>query len=233
MSGTGQPKYARVAAAIRDQVADGTLRPGQPAPSAAALARATGFSTLTCRRALRVLVADGVLVPGASASARPRVAGQQGAAGHDEADAARALSAALAARRHAAGLTQPGLALITGVSVTTIGHAETGRLWQSRKFWERADTALDAAGGLLCLHDVFRAAGAEQRKNKEQAGQERVRLPLPARPAPSGRPGQRTVVTPSYITIVWGDGTMTTVRPPEGGPGSTAENSHGYTADLR
>ena len=47
------PKYARVAAAIRRQIADGTLRPGQPAPSGAELSRVTGFSTLTCRKALR------------------------------------------------------------------------------------------------------------------------------------------------------------------------------------
>jgi GntR family transcriptional regulator/MocR family aminotransferase len=69
------PKYARVAAAVRGQVADGTLRPGQPAPSGAALSRLTGYSTLTCRRALRVLIADGVLIPGPSRNARPRVAG--------------------------------------------------------------------------------------------------------------------------------------------------------------
>jgi DNA-binding transcriptional regulator YhcF (GntR family) len=216
MSGTGQPKYVRVATAIRGQIDDGTLRPGQPAPSGAALARATGFSTLTCRRALRALIADGVLVPGASASARPRVAGPQGQAGRDQAEAARALSAALAGRRRAAGLTQPDLAVVTGVSVTTIGHAETGRLWQSRKFWERADAALGAAGGLLVLHDAFRAAGAEQRGDPEQ--EERVRLPLPARPAPSGGAGLRTVLAPSYVTIVWCDGTMTTVHPPEGSP---------------
>src|SRR5271168_5143281 len=85
--GKGPPKYARVAAAVRGQIADGTLRPGQPAPSGAALSRATGYSTLTCRRALRVLIADGVLVPGASASARPRVAGQKDQGAQDQADA--------------------------------------------------------------------------------------------------------------------------------------------------
>ena len=31
--GKGLPKWARVAAAVRGQIADGTLRPGQPAPS--------------------------------------------------------------------------------------------------------------------------------------------------------------------------------------------------------
>src|SRR5215475_11093240 len=105
------PKYARVAAAVRGQIADGTLRPGQPAPSGAALSRVTGYSTLTCRRALRVLVADGVLIPGPSRNARPRVAGGTAPrAERDLAAAGRALSAGLAARRRAVGLTQPGLA---------------------------------------------------------------------------------------------------------------------------
>src|SRR6185312_13523566 len=57
------PKYARVAVAVRSQIADGTLRPGEPAPSGAALSRATGYSTLTCRKALRQLIADGLLTP--------------------------------------------------------------------------------------------------------------------------------------------------------------------------
>jgi transcriptional regulator with XRE-family HTH domain len=48
------------------------------------------------------------------------------------ASAARALSSSLASCRRAAGLTQPQLAAVTGMSVTSIGHAETGRLWQSR-----------------------------------------------------------------------------------------------------
>ena len=155
------PKYLRVAAAIRRQIADGTLRPGQPAPSGAELGRAFGFSTLTCRKALRALTADGLLVPGPSRNARPRVADPHAPAlERDLADAARALSAGLAARRHATGLTQAELAELAGVSVTTVGHAETGRTWQSRRFWERADTALRAAGGLLRLHDAFRAASS-------------------------------------------------------------------------
>src|SRR5262252_7504967 len=109
--GRGLPKWARVAAAVRAQIADGTLRPGQPAPSGAALSRATGYATLTCRRALRALVAEGVLVTGPSRNARPRVAGgAQPRVERDLATAARALSAGLAARRRAAGLTQPGLA---------------------------------------------------------------------------------------------------------------------------
>jgi hypothetical protein len=33
-------------------------------------------------------------------------------------------------------------------------HAETGRLWQSREFWEKADAALAADGELARLHDA-------------------------------------------------------------------------------
>ena len=39
-------------------------------------------------------------------------------------------------------LTQPQLAIRIGVSVTTVTHAETGRLWQAREFWKQADRAL-------------------------------------------------------------------------------------------
>ena len=151
--GPALPKYLRVAAVIRRQIADGALRPGQPAPSGAELSRAFGFSTLTCRKALRALIAEGLLVPGPSNNARPRVADPRAPdLERDLAAAARALSAGLAARRHAAGLTQAELAAQAGVSVTTVGHAETGRTWQSRRFWERADSALRAAGDLLRLH---------------------------------------------------------------------------------
>lgn len=151
------PKYAQVAATIRAQIADGVLMPGEPAPSGAALSRVTGYSVLTCRRALHILINDGVLVPGTSPGARPRVPaatpGEQTLA-----STARALSAALAARRRAAELTQPQLAAIVGMSLTTIGHAETGRVWQSRRFWELADKELNAGRELLALHDAYRAA---------------------------------------------------------------------------
>jgi DNA-binding transcriptional regulator YhcF (GntR family) len=261
------PKYARVAAAIRQQIADGALRPGQPAPSGAELGRATGFSTLTCRRALRTLIADGILVPGPSPNARPRVADPRARGDErDLADATRALSAGLADARRAAGLTQVELAALAGVSVTTVGHAETGRTWQSRRFWEGADTALCASGALLRLHDAYRAAGAarqEQRSNADSA-ERTVALPRPAAAPPAvadppaatdpSAPGGPPAVTdpptpdglramdglpavtdpaavtdppavtdalgvpaqaaPSRIMIVWTDGTVTTVHPP-------------------
>jgi hypothetical protein len=263
--GKGLPKYARVAAAIRRQVADGTLRPGQPAPSGAALSRVTGYSTLTCRRALRLLIADGVLSPGPSRNARPRVAGPpQPPAERDLAAAARSLATGLAARRRANGLTQPELAGRAGVSVTTVGHAETGRLWQSREFWERADAVLGAGGGLLRLHDAYREAGASSAAETPAAsgtavsprtagaaatgqagppgaplppGQALARVPAawgqgqgeqrwpgdiqgangipvasPGAPCP---PAAQEQAAPACVMIVWGDGTVTTVRQPE------------------
>jgi DNA-binding XRE family transcriptional regulator len=151
------PKYLQVAASVRAQIADGTLKPGSPAPSGAVLARATGYSALTCRKALALLIREGTLRPGPSPNARPRVAGPD-PAGPDRAARAAALSGALAARRRAAGLTQLDLAALAGCSVTSIGHAETGRLWQSRRFWETADKALNGGGHLLALHDAYRAA---------------------------------------------------------------------------
>jgi len=223
------PKYARVADAVRAQIADGTLRPGQPAPSGAALSRVTGFSTLTCRKALRVLIADGALVPGPSRNARPRVAGPpQPPVERDLAATGRALAAGLASRRRANGLTQPELARRVGVSVTTVGHAETGRLWQSRKFWERADGILGANGGLVGLHDAYRTAAAsgaaeaadgrvpEPREQWDagargaSAAEARYRTDAQAPPGPPG-PGPSV---PACVMIMWSDGTVTTVHPP-------------------
>ena len=232
--GDGLPKYARVAAAVRGQIAAGALLPGQPAPSGAALSRLTGFSTLTCRRALRVLIADGLLTPGPSRNARPRVAGAaQQPAERDLAAAKRALSAGLAARRRALGLTQPELAALTGVSVTLVGHAETGRLWQSRRFWERADAILDAAGALITLHDTYRqavaAAGRTAGDGADNQPSERVELTRQPAAAPSG------LITPTCVMIVWGDGSVTTVHPPKvpAWEGTPVADPHGGASGLR
>jgi transcriptional regulator with XRE-family HTH domain len=158
------PRHVQAAAIIRARIADGTLQPGKPAPSGAALARTAGCATLTARKALRALIEDGTLTPGPSPNARPRVPGPgPGSQTPDKQGLARArreLSAALAARRRAAGHTQHELAALAGCSVTSIGHAETGRLWQSRRFWEQADNALHAGGELLRRHDGYRAAAA-------------------------------------------------------------------------
>jgi transcriptional regulator with XRE-family HTH domain len=154
-------KYVRAAGLIRARIADGTLRPGEPAPSGAALARVTGYAAPTCRHALRTLIEDGTLAPGPSANARPRVPVPASSSARQAlSEAARALSSGLASRRRAAGLTQPALAALLGLSVTAVGHAETGRLWQSRDFWESADKVLAADGELLSLHDAWQAASA-------------------------------------------------------------------------
>ena len=153
-------KREEVAALVRAMIADGTLLPGAPAPSGAELARKTGYHVTTCRAALAALLADGVLVRGVSRDARLRV--PAGSAGRG---VRVPLSAALGARRRAAGLTQPELAGQLGVSLTTVGHAETGRLWQRRRFWECADGrrtagAARAAGAVAC-----RALAGEYRRH--------------------------------------------------------------------
>jgi DNA-binding transcriptional regulator YhcF (GntR family)/transcriptional regulator with XRE-family HTH domain len=232
VDGKRLPKYARVAAAVRGQIAEGTLRPGEPAPSGAALSRLTGYSTLTCRKALRVLVEDGVLTPGPSRNARPRVARpSQPPAERDLAAAARALSAGLAARRRGKGLTQPEFAGRVGVSVTTVGHAETGRLWQSREFWEQADAVLGAGGDVLILHDAYREASAFGATREAGAAEAAVTSGA-APPVIAGRKEQRDEspgalpegrAVPACVMIRWSDGTVTTVRPPDAGlPGAPA-----------
>jgi hypothetical protein len=178
------PRYARAAAIVRARIDAGEIRPGEPAPSGEELARITGYSALTCRRGLRALIADGTLIAGPSPNARPRVTAPGRA---PAADAIRALSGGLAARRHAAGLTQTDLAVLVGRSVTTVGHAETGRTWQSRQFWENCDKAFDAGGALLALHDAYRAAITAD----------------PAPPAATRPPTDRTaaVIIPATATL--------------------------------
>lgn len=78
------------------------------------------------------------------------------------------------------------------MSITTIGHAEPGRLWQSRDFWERADKTLDAHGLLLRHHDDYRAAAVPAMVEAEAE-----RSPA-ADPAPV--PGVVTCVTITWAT---------------------------------
>jgi DNA-binding XRE family transcriptional regulator len=205
------PRHLQVAAGLRARIADGTLTPGSAAPSGAALARATGYSALTCRKALVLLIMEGALRPGPSPNARPRVAGPD-PAGPDLAARAAALSGALARRRRAAGLTQAELAALAGCSVTTIGHAETGRVWQSRRFWETADKALNAAGELLRLHDHHSAALTRPAPAGAAGTAGAVGQALAAAPAPAPPPA------PVSVTITWPDGTTTTVRQPPPAP---------------
>jgi DNA-binding transcriptional regulator YhcF (GntR family) len=210
------PKYVRAAELVRARIADGTLRPGESAPSAAALGRTTGFSVLTCRKALWTLVNEGVLVPGRSRNGRPRVPGPASTSAEQTlADTEHALSASLAARRRALGLTQPQLAAAIDMSVTTVGHAETGRLWQSRHFWEQADKALDADGELLRLHDACQAAGVLSSTADAVVGDPIVTEIV------------SSVVTVTCITITWSDGTITTIDPPNSASACQAGDNRG------
>jgi hypothetical protein len=88
----------------------------------------------------------------------------------------------------------------TGYSVTTIGHAETGRLWQARAFWEQADAVLAAGGELTRLHDAYRA---------ETAG------PVLSPGHPAGPDDSPAALT--RMTLHWSDGSSTTFFPLVGG----------------
>jgi hypothetical protein len=90
-----------------------------------------------------------------------------------------------------------------------VGHAETGRLWQGRDFWERADKQLSAEGQLLVLHDAYRAAGtlADPATSAEDTATDATADTPPT--VVVGAPG---VV--ASVTITWADGTATTVYPP-------------------
>jgi transcriptional regulator with XRE-family HTH domain len=214
-----EPKYKRAADRVRAQVADGILLPGQPAPSGAELARATGYSDLTCRRALRTLVEDGVLVAGHTPNARPRVFSPALTPGEKNAAAsARALSTALGTLRRRAGLTQRQLGRVAGVSLTAVGHAETGRLWHSRDFWEHADKALNANRELLALHDAYAAtlivgsaATAAEDPGTETGDAGTVAGIPPAVAVAASGPV-------ACVTITWADGAVTTVYPPGSQP---------------
>lgn len=152
-----EPAPAAVARHVCTLIADGTLQPGQPVPSGAELSRRTGHALPACRQAIRDLTADGVLTRPLSANGRAKVAGNtlpQDA--QDTTPAAVALSGALARQRREAGLTQPCLAARLEVSLTAVAHAETGRLWQARDFWLRADHLL--GGDLAHLHDDYTAS---------------------------------------------------------------------------
>jgi DNA-binding transcriptional regulator YhcF (GntR family) len=192
-------KSDQVANLIRGRIADGTLRPGMYVPSGRELAKETGFAVVTCRSGLLRLLREGALMQMAR-STRFRVAGAPPADGLE-------LSHALAGRRLAAGLKQAELAREVGVSVTTVGHAETGRLWQSRRFWQRADLALRADGALLGRYDRWRAGSPPG----STAG-EPVMTTTPVQ-FDEGRVIVTLACSPAPVTVRWGDGSVTTVQP--------------------
>jgi hypothetical protein len=53
--------YRRLAAAAREQISSGALRPGQPLPSITELVREHGHARVTCSKAYRVLEAEGLV----------------------------------------------------------------------------------------------------------------------------------------------------------------------------
>jgi hypothetical protein len=196
-----------VAELVRTQIAEGKLRPGSRL-SGAKLARETGYSVLICRVALRILVSDGTLVPGVSSGALPRVPKAPPSGVTAEA-LRRRLSRSLRALRDATGMSQAELAGKLEVSVTTIGHAETGRLWHSRGFWEQAQELL--GGDLLRTWDDYQAALLTAGREPAAAGR--------AEAAPSALVLPLAVsITPAGVTVTWPDGTQAVVMPPGPGP---------------
>jgi DNA-binding GntR family transcriptional regulator len=67
------PAIEQAAYTVRRMIAEGTLRPGDKAPSAPELREATGVCATYCRRALDLLVRDRTLAPGKPPRGRPRV----------------------------------------------------------------------------------------------------------------------------------------------------------------
>jgi DNA-binding GntR family transcriptional regulator len=51
----------RIARMIRDQIEDGTLKPGEPTPSVTQLNRQTGHARQTCSKGLRQLEDAGII----------------------------------------------------------------------------------------------------------------------------------------------------------------------------
>lgn len=73
-AGEAEPAHARIAAAIRRQVENGELQPGQRIPPEQALAEANGVSRPIARLALQILRAEGLIktIPGRGSVVRPR-----------------------------------------------------------------------------------------------------------------------------------------------------------------
>jgi hypothetical protein len=91
------------------------------------------------------------------------------------------------------------------VSVTTVGHAETGRTWQSHDFWRHADHLLGVDGDLLHLYDNYQAA-------VNATPQEAASTAAPEEPSPV-LPVSVTI-TPDGVLVLWPDGTEALARPP-------------------
>ena len=92
-----------------------------------------------------------------------------------------------------------------------MGHAETGRVWQSREFWRQADALLDGFGDLLRMFDDFQtakhAATAEAPDGTLPSEEPRKLL---QRPRASGERRDHSV----GALVTWPDGAETLVTPP-------------------
>lgn len=65
--GSADPRaYVRLAALVHQQIAAGTLKPGQPAPAISRLSKAYGHALPTCGKALCMLEGEGLVtrIPG-------------------------------------------------------------------------------------------------------------------------------------------------------------------------
>jgi DNA-binding FadR family transcriptional regulator len=68
-----QPRVAGVADEMRKMIADGTLKPGEAAPTGAALREMTGAGLTQCLRALRLLEDEGTLIARTSPRGKVRI----------------------------------------------------------------------------------------------------------------------------------------------------------------
>src|SRR3981081_1153090 len=81
----------------------------------------------------------------------------------------RALGQRLATFRQSVRLTQGGLAKATYYDRSRIAHLERGSGRADRQFWEQADIACQADGGLLTAFVALEAAKAELERQTHDA----------------------------------------------------------------
>jgi hypothetical protein len=109
-------------------------------------------------------------------------------------------------------MTQQELAAKLGVGLTAVSHAETGRIWQAREFWRKADELLDGTGDLLRVFDELGAAAHLPPADTTAVTDEDEAAPsAPVLPV-------SVTITPDGVAVTWPDGTQTVARPP-GAPG--------------
>lgn len=84
--GLADPRaYVHPAVLVRQQIAEGTLKPGQPTPSISRLSKESGHAPLTCIEALRMLKGEGLVTliraSGTASTEVLRTAGTNGSSG--------------------------------------------------------------------------------------------------------------------------------------------------------